>query len=367
LRTAGEDEDRSATWTELFFDLVFVAAVGRTTTILLEDQSTENVLWFGGLLTLISWSWVNYVFYSQRFDTDDLVHRLMKAAAMAGLAWLAVDAPTAPGRGEDAFVASWTLIRVVLVLLYVRALRHVTEARRAIRIYVAGFGSGALIWALSLLTPSSWRPGMWVLATLVEMFTPLLGWRAFGEAAVHKQHLEERCGLFTLIVLGQAVASIVRALATIGWTTSIAAGAAAAGVLVLCIWWLTFDYVEKGVPGEDKQTLAYVYWHIPVFVAIATIGVGLELALESSMEPVLPGAVRAVIGGGLTLYLLGIMFVRMNTGERPRIWVLAMHPGVAVLIASLLLFAADAPPSVLLVLIAAIVAADLVFKTRVHA
>lgn len=43
-----------------------------------------------GVLLLVVWTWMNYVFYTQRFDTDDIVHRLMKTAAMVTIAAVAV-------------------------------------------------------------------------------------------------------------------------------------------------------------------------------------------------------------------------------------------------------------------------------------
>src|SRR3954447_1122762 len=50
LRSAKADPglDRPL-WTELFFDLVFVVAVGRTTDLLHEDPSAIGALWFGFL------------------------------------------------------------------------------------------------------------------------------------------------------------------------------------------------------------------------------------------------------------------------------------------------------------------------------
>ncbi|MBA2272387.1 MAG: low temperature requirement protein A [Actinobacteria bacterium] len=57
LRTT-EQGDRSATWTELFFDLVFVVAVSRTSEILASNPAGGG-LWFSRMMVLVVWSWAN--------------------------------------------------------------------------------------------------------------------------------------------------------------------------------------------------------------------------------------------------------------------------------------------------------------------
>ena len=144
LRTAERgSEQRRATWTELFFDLVFVVAVSRINEILADDQSRAGVLWFLGVFIVVTWSWGNFVMYTERFDTDDVVHRLGKAAAMFAVAAVAFAAPEARGPGAVEFALAYLALRLVLVGMYVRAWRHIPEVRSATTVYLAGFGLGA--------------------------------------------------------------------------------------------------------------------------------------------------------------------------------------------------------------------------------
>src|SRR5947208_15748107 len=90
LRTSGEEEERHATWFELFFDLVFVAAVAQLADGFVHAPSAEAFLRFGGLFVAIAWAWMGVAFYANRFDTDDIVYRGVKSVAMLGVAALAV-------------------------------------------------------------------------------------------------------------------------------------------------------------------------------------------------------------------------------------------------------------------------------------
>src|SRR4051812_32396045 len=143
LRTEEADGERRATWTELFFDLVFVAAVSRTSQILADDPSAAGAAWFAFLFVAVTWSWTNFVMYTERFDTDDVPHRLTKAAAMVAVAGVAYTAPHARGESAVEFAVAYCAMRVVLIALYVRAWRHVVEVHSAIAVYLVGFSLGA--------------------------------------------------------------------------------------------------------------------------------------------------------------------------------------------------------------------------------
>ena len=88
LRTVagGAQEDRRATWLELFFDLVFVAAVGQLANALSADPTAGRFFEFLGLFVAVWWAWMGFTFYANRFDTDDLPYRLLLLLAMFGVA-----------------------------------------------------------------------------------------------------------------------------------------------------------------------------------------------------------------------------------------------------------------------------------------
>src|SRR6476661_10149850 len=116
LRSADRDPglDRPL-WTELFFDLVFVVAVGRTTDLLHEDPSPIGALWFGFIFVVLVWTWSNFVLYTERFETDDVVHRLAKAVAMFAVAAAAFVVPTVRDGGATEFVVAYLAVRLVLI------------------------------------------------------------------------------------------------------------------------------------------------------------------------------------------------------------------------------------------------------------
>src|SRR5258708_21067932 len=85
-----EEGERHATWYELYFDLVFVAAVSQLATALSREPTTAGFLRFAGLFVQIAWAWAGFAFYANRFETDAVAYRLVKAIAMLPIAPLAI-------------------------------------------------------------------------------------------------------------------------------------------------------------------------------------------------------------------------------------------------------------------------------------
>lgn len=362
LRTAEDaDSGRRATWTELFFDLVFVVAVSRTNELLAADPSPLGAVWFAGVFVAVAWSWSNFVMYAERFDTDDVVHRLAKAAAMFAVGAVAFAAPSVRTTGAVGFAVAYLALRLVLVGLYLRAWRHLPGMRHASGVYVVGFGAGAACWAVSLVVPSDARPLLWLAGGAIELLAPVAGWRRFGAFAAAEDHLEDRSGLFTLVVLGNAVAGIVTGLDGTRWDAALWSAVAAAALVVLCLWWLTFDFVEEGAPGGTGG-LAYVYSHLPVYGGIAALGVGMQLVVESAAEAPLDGPVRWILCGAGAGYLLGVAGIRASADPHPR--ALALHPLAAAALLGVGVAGRGLSGPVVLLVVSGVLASQLLHKAR---
>src|SRR6185312_3940857 len=77
LRTPGDggDEERHASWLELFFDLVFVVAIAQLAQELARDHSLGGFAIFAGLFLPVFIAWQGFTFYADRFDSDDVLFR----------------------------------------------------------------------------------------------------------------------------------------------------------------------------------------------------------------------------------------------------------------------------------------------------
>ena len=159
---------------ELFFDLAYVLVVLELAKVFYEDLTLARGGGFGRLFVTIWFSWVGFTLYANRFDTDDVVFRIAKLIATGSIAGCAASASEAAGKLAVPFAACYLGSQLVLLALYLRAWRHVQEARPTIRVYLLTVGLSAALWAVSLVVPSPARYVAWAIAVLVSAAGPVL-------------------------------------------------------------------------------------------------------------------------------------------------------------------------------------------------
>ncbi|QMS87580.1 low temperature requirement protein A [Nostoc edaphicum CCNP1411] len=310
----GEDteEERRATWLELFYDLVFVVAVSQLAHNLNEDISLSG--WFGFIVLFIPvwWSWIGTTFYANRFDSDDVGHRLLIGIQMLTAAAMAINIHHGLSESSPGFAISYALGRVVLVIEYVRAGRHISSARPLTTRYAIGFAIAAFFWLISALVPIPWRFGFWTLGIIIDFATLLTGRKFQIGLLPHASHLPERFGLFTIIVLGEAIIAVVNGVSEQKWDVLTAISAIFGLIIAFSWWWVYFDNLG-GKPIEMARTHGkvgvvnlWLYTHLPLVIGIAAAGVGVEQILLSKPALALPDSQRWLMCGSVALCSLAV-------------------------------------------------------------
>jgi low temperature requirement protein LtrA len=312
LRTRGRgvDEQRRATWLELFFDLVFVAAVSQLANALSAEPTAARFFGFLALFVPVWWAWMGFTFYANRFDTDDLPYRLLMLLAMFGVAVLATTIPSVFDGATEGFPIAYVAVRLVLVTLYARATRHVPEARALARTFFTAFSFAILIWIASLAFDSPWAYVLWGIALTIELVTPIPAWRLLRDAPVDPRHLPERFGLLTLIVLGESVLAVVLGVAKVSWDARSGAAAAAGFVIAASLWWIYFDFLDEGALTARGILggLIYTYMNYCVVVGLAALGAGVKLAILGT------GGTSWILSAGLALTMVGLGVIQLVAG-----------------------------------------------------
>ncbi len=320
------EQERTASRLELFFDLAFVLVIAELAGGLRKHQTGHGVLVFTGLFTVVWWSWMSSTLYANRFDHDDAVYRLHKLSGMFVVLGLAASVSNATGKYASTFILCYVGLRLLLLSQYARAYRHVVEARAGIRIYLAGTAAGALLWAASLATPAPARYVLWAAGVLVDAMAPLLVTVSRAQVPLHPEHLPERSALFVILVLGESVAGIAHGVSGASWTGRSVAVAAACFVLTAALWWSYFDLAgaaakhllnEAGGSAGGLAHDVYVYGQLPLCLALAAVGAGVQTIIRDSPGEATAGT-RAVLAGGVALYLASISLTNAGMSQRGR-------------------------------------------------
>ena len=309
LRTTETESERHTTWFELFFDLVFVAAVSQLAAALARDPSGAEFARFAGLFVVVWWAWLGFALYANRFDTDDVIYRGVKSAAALAIAAVAIDLHRviAGDGGTVAFAAGYAVVRALLVALYIRARLHIRgEGRRLVDLYAAEFSLTTAMWVASIFLAEPYRVLVWGLAIAIDLSMPPLGWRTLEGAPIVVSHVTDRLGTFFIIVLGESVVAVVAGVAGFEFSFHSWAVAAICFLIALCLWWIYFDLADTSVLGRGLLGLVYLYGHPLLLAGVATCGAGTKLAITEAADAGLAAGARWALAGGIAAFVLAL-------------------------------------------------------------
>lgn len=320
LRTLDETE-RSATWLELFYDLVFVAGVAVLGGRLVINPTWGGLLSYAAYFALLWWLWASHTFYADRFDTDDLVYRLLAGIQMIAIVVIAASLSLDSG-STLAFAIGYAIARLTLLALYARAYRHVEPARLLCAGYLKGFGLAAAVWVAAIFVPPPARFWVWGVALAIDLATPYIMRKEQARVPLDVSHLPERFGLFTILVLGESIAAAIIGLGHVHWDAAATVTAIAGVIVASSLWWIYFDNLDgfnvrrRGDERNWRPTV-WIYMHMPLAVSIAMAGVGVEHAIVAAAHPEdWHDAERWLLVGSVALALLS-MAVILEASIRP--------------------------------------------------
>ena len=312
----GLEPGRRVTWMELFFDLIFVAAVAQVGTHLRDDYSPAGLLRFSLLFVMIWWTWLGHTNFSTRFDTDDLIQRTLTALQIFLVAVMAINA-TGPldGRDSAGFVAAYAAMRLVLALQYFRV-RGVVRSRTLATRSAATSVFAALLWLASSFVAAPERFWLWALALTIDLGTPLVSTRHLVEVPHDAAHLPERYGLFSIILLGESMVAVMTGMSHQEYWSPAAASSAVLGiVLVFTIWWSYFDGVDavaERFVRSSRDAVRFHVWsyaHLALYLGIAVAGVGVEHIITTVTREPLHRAEVLIFCSALALVALALTVI----------------------------------------------------------
>lgn len=311
-------EGRKATWFELFFDLVFVVAVAQLSASYAHHYDLGGAALFALAFLAMWWCWLGHTFHATRFDEDRPAQRLIGFAQIGATALIGYGVSAPLGERAWAFGGGIALFKLLLALAYLGE-RRWTGAAGLIRAYVALYVVQAVLWIAGAAMADSLRWACWALALGLDIVSPWLVARHTAAVPPHPEHLPERFGLFTIILLGEGMASVVHALDHgPGLHAAAVVSAIVGAVLSFALWLVYFDRVKGqrerhiGDAVTGRRMRLWAYAHVPLYMGIASLAAG-TVALAA--PGALTAASAAIYLGGLMLAALGLVLLARASQE----------------------------------------------------
>lgn len=308
--------DRSVGWLELFYDLVYVATLIQIGNYLSDNLTLIGFGQFIVFMTVVWWSWTGETFYQNRFVVDDLTHRILILIQITAVASLGISISGAFGDLYVQFTLAYVVIRLMLVIMYLRAYFKVPESKELALGNAIGFSIGILIWLGSLLLPFEYHWVGWIIGILFELCVPLLPLYKIRpeDREVDIHHISERFGIFTIIVLGEAFVKTLDDAQGTAFTLSSTLFTIGGMTVFFSLWWLYFTDTADNIVdfGSRIRGITWVYGHLPLSAGLVAFAVGAKKFYSSTLDypadPINP-SYRIIYTVALILFLVALAFI----------------------------------------------------------
>ena len=302
--------EREVSFLELFYDLVYVVLIGRTTHHLAVHIDGRGVAEFAVVFGLIWLAWFNGTLWHELHGREDGRSRNYIFLQMGLLALLAVFAGEATAGDGEEFAITYSALFVLLTWQWYRVRRVDVDARyrpTSTR-WISGMIVSVVLMCVSALAGDTLRICLWAVV--------VVGWVVGGLFLVIADHTEgfgdgvtrslvERMGLFTIIVLGEVVVGVVGGISDAEHRDLLTITAGMIGLTIgMGIWWNYFDMLGRRVPGRGGRRLAgWLYAHLPLTMGIAASGAAMVSLLEHADESRTPAATGWLLVGSVVIVL----------------------------------------------------------------
>jgi low temperature requirement protein LtrA len=317
-----EQEFRSSTPLELFFDLCFVVAVAQAGSQLHHGLALghgwSELPGYVMVFFAIWWAWVNFTWFASAYDTDDVFYRLLTLLQIAGVLVLAAGIPTGLATFNFSIMTyGYVIMRIAMIAQWIRVSIEFPPGRPAALRYAVGVTLCQIGWVIRLALPRPWDLIFFGVFAVCEMLVPIWAETRGRATSWHPDHIYDRYSCFTLIVLGECVSALTLAVQAVvsghGASVSLLVLAVAALLLVFALWWAYFKSdTTEALRVSLGTTMAWAYSHFLIFTSIAALGATLSVAAETAQHVTvhvsengaalmvaLPVAVFVITGNGL--------------------------------------------------------------------
>ena len=318
---------RAATPLELFTDLCVVVAVAQAADQLhhavVEDHVADGLSHYAFAFFAVWWAWLNFTWFASAYDNDDIGYRLLTLLQVVGVLILAAGIPRSFNDEYDLSVLGYVVMRIGLVIQWLRVARSDPDHRQTALRYVIGVVACQIGWVAMLAVPGGALGPVIGLLILAELSVPMWAESA-NNTAWHPRHIAERYALFTIIVLGESILA-----ATLAIQAALDEGAPLSDLLAMIVggilivfsmWWLYFAKDAHRVLVDNRVGFRFGYGHYVIFGAGAAVGAGLAIQVDqiTGHSAVSDLTAAAFVTGPVVLYLAGVWFAHLAMHDQAR-------------------------------------------------
>lgn len=305
-----------ADWLDLFYDLLFVGLIAIMNTTFVHDFSFLGFLHFMIGFLAIWLIWLRNTFYSARARMNDTYHRLFVLFKMGTMMFIGV-AAVKLGTHAYLFVIAYMIARLLQLFIYWFASQTNMHIRKLVWQMTGFYLIWMLLFWLSYFLPGIWRYLAWITLLFIELAIPWIVIEEYHhDSSIHTPFLNERFGLFTLLVLAELLISALLNIQVNDLNFDNFILSFVNLVYVFAIWWVYYDQVSH---RRIHQSVVQIYWwtqaHLILFFFLSFQGILLRIIMLTEDRFSLKNMLFLILVGGI-LFVISLMKKLMTYGSK---------------------------------------------------
>ncbi|MFF0468525.1 low temperature requirement protein A [Micromonospora zamorensis] len=315
------DGSTRATLLELLFDVVFVASLALTSTLLAGNHS-----WSGGamvllMLTAIWWTWSVTSTTTEFYDPQQRPIQLILMVAMVGSVGMAASLPMVSDGHAMVFAISYVgthVIRGIVLVTSLHRQRHRSAMIRATR-FLFWFLVSGVFWITGAVSGTvNW--GLWTIAITIDLVsaaarypTPRVGRVPLDQYERTTGHLGERYQQFVILALGDII--LVPTLqVSKGELAGLRVTALFGAFAMMLLLWQVYvfragELLEAGAgPKSGRPARVAPYTHLVMLVGVVGTAASFDLVVTRPTGTTPVGWLLLIMGGPALFVIGRILF-----------------------------------------------------------
>ena len=302
-----KEADKKVELSELFYDLVFVYAVSKSTELIhhLQGGVLRPFVFFTfavAFVILVN-TWMYQTMFTNRYGANGILDNLTLFIQMGLVLILANSMTTDWGSSFVPFTVSAGLLSVILALQYVIIYIKTQDKndKQVSKVFLSILGIRSAIILSSLLFPHDIGVVISLLGILVGLVAPMFFVSKMKERPVNFPHLTERLSLLAIITFGEMIVGVAT---YFEWASL--SGASVFVLLTVIMMFLLYVMQFDRVVDRHKENVtgvAMVYLHYPIYFGIILTNVAFSYLLDPDIN-------RAFsvwfLFGGILLFTIGV-------------------------------------------------------------
>jgi len=306
-----------AQWMELFVDLIFVAAMLVFSSSVDGLHSGVAKVWVEVSFAMVWWIWLCSTLLLDRFRLRDNLARFVLLAQMFLIVLYSIEAKSGINHDHKMMVAEFGGLLLTVALLWALVLREPGDRTIYVkRMVVLNLVGACLFFLAAPLKDTFSYPlcAAGLLIVLVPTVIPSLvakEWPPFN-----REHLVERLGTFSLIVMGETFIDIALSISTRHVGSKDVIVLLFQFLFVFSLWAAYFEDIPHAGLQKARASL-WLFFHFTLQFSIVLIGMGVAAIVNAPYGEHLPDQDSVEIFGMMALFYLSLAVLDWCSDRKP--------------------------------------------------